>query len=106
VIDIGNVVTADKLDRFTDRLTCLRRHKQVNLTGHEDIGVDGTSVLLGPPFKPVKIGRIVFITEKHGLAAIASLDYMGRNTRQIKSRFTWHRDILVSSGGQSNFRLA
>jgi len=29
------------------------------------------------------------------LPAIASLDDMGRNARQIKPRFAWHNDILV-----------
>ena len=96
VIDIGNVVTPDKLDRFANRITCLRRHQQVDMIGHEDIGVDGTSVLLCPLLEPIKIGGIVFFSEKYGLTAIAALDHMGGNTWQIKSWFTWHDDILVS----------
>ena len=89
-------MTTDILDRFTDRIASLRRYEQVDMIGHEDIGVDGTAMLLGPLLEPVKIGRLVFITEEHGLAAIAALDHMGRNTRQVKARFSWHRDILVN----------
>ncbi len=53
----------------------------------------------GTLLEPVKLGIMVFISEKHGMAGVAALNHMGRNTRQVKSRFTWHRDILVSVEG-------
>jgi hypothetical protein len=54
-----------------------------------------TTVLLRTFIKPSEIRERVTVAKESRLTAVASVDDMGRNARQIKPRFTWHSDILV-----------
>ena len=57
--------------------------------------MDRATIFMSAFGKPVQIGMVIIISEKYRLTAIAALDNMGRLSRQIKSGFSWHVNVLV-----------
>jgi hypothetical protein len=51
-----------------------RGHKQVNVVGHEDVGVDGAMPIGSRFLKPVEVAVVVLLGKKTGLSIDATLD--------------------------------
>jgi hypothetical protein len=68
----------------------VRRGQDVDVVGHQDIGMDGALVTLGSFREPVEVRTIVTFLKEDRFAAVATLHDMHRDIGQKESRFPWH----------------
>jgi len=93
-IDVTNVVSPGILDYTADGFLRLWRHQQVHMIGHQYIGVNATPVFQTRLMQPPQIGSIVVIRKENRLPAVPALDEMRRDTRQVESWLSRHRQSL------------
>jgi hypothetical protein len=89
-------MTADILNQSADGIGILRSGQQVNMIGHQHVGMDGAAMLLGTFVEPVQVDGIIFVAEERRLTTIAALDDVSGDARQIEARLSWHVTALVT----------
>ena len=67
------------------------------MAGHQSIRMNGAAVQARTIPQPAQIGRVILISKERGLTAIATLNDVCRDTRQIKSGLSGHVTLLVTT---------
>ena len=96
MVHICDVMTADKLNQSADGFSVRRGDQQVDMIGHQNIGMNGAIMLLDAFVKPVQVGGIILVAKERGLTTIATLDDVSGDARQIEARLSWHVIALVT----------
>jgi hypothetical protein len=96
MVHIPDVVTADILNQSADGFSVLGGDQQMDMIGHQHIGMDGAAMLLGTFVEPVQVDGIIFVVEERRLTTIAALDDVSGDARQIEARLSWHVTALVT----------
>ncbi len=74
MIDIGNIAPPDVLHHPADAGRVLRGDKDVNVVGHQHIGVDGAVIAFCRFFQPPPIRIVVVVFKEHRFPAMPALD--------------------------------
>jgi hypothetical protein len=79
VIHVRHVAATKILHRPADALRIVRRQQQVNVIGHQHIGMDGAVPALHSLRQPLQIDPPVVVLEEDRLPIVAPLHDMGRH---------------------------
>lgn len=60
------------------------------MIGHQDIGMNSATLLLRTFVEPAQVGSVIVVTEERGLTAVAALDDVRGNAREIEAGFAGH----------------
>src|SRR4030067_279265 len=90
MIDVTNILAPDILHEVRHPMFLHRRHQQVDMVGHQDIGVQPAVVALGCLGKITEITLTVPPTMKARFAVIAALHDMLGNADQVKTGLAGH----------------
>jgi len=96
MIDIGDIPATDMLQQSTDRILLLRGGQQVDVVGHENVGMYLSPIALTPLPEPFQISPIVAIVKKDRLAIVAALYHMHGNMREEKTGFSRHLSVPMA----------
>ncbi len=75
---MAHVAPAERLQRARQAVLVLRRHQQVDVIGHQDIGMDAADIASGRLGQPVVVSGIVLDGEEDGASIVAALDDVQR----------------------------
>lgn len=81
---------SDILHRSADCIAGIGRHQEVDMIGHQRVGMQLATIALEAFAQPIQIGRIVARFKEDRLAVITALNDMGRDPRHLESGFPWH----------------
>jgi hypothetical protein len=95
VVDVADVSPPQRLHEAGDLSAAGRRHQQVDVIGHQYIGMHGTAFTQRDLLEILQVALAVHVSEKAGLAVIAALDHMLRDTWEVKAWPAWHRRLLA-----------
>jgi len=96
MVHIRDVTAADILNQSADGFSVLGGDQQMDMIGHQHVGMNRTIMLLRAFVKPVQVRGIILITKERRLTTIAALDNMSGDARQIEARLSWHVTALVT----------
>jgi hypothetical protein len=80
---------------------CWGRRQQVHMVGHQRVGVDGATPALRSLRQPAKIGPVVALGEKDGLAVMAALDDVRRDACVKEAGLAGHERRASGGGGDA-----
>lgn len=81
VVDVRDVTPPDILHHAAHTLLFLRGGEDMDMVGHQDIGVD-RALIAGSRFsQPIEVGPKIAVFEKDGFPAMATLNDMNRDIR-------------------------
>ncbi len=75
---MAHVAPAERLHHARQAVLVLRRHQQVDVIGHQDIGMDATEIASRRLGQPVVVFGIILDGEENGAAIVAALDDVQR----------------------------
>lgn len=78
-------MSAQPLHQFADAILGMRRHQQMQMNGHQNIGMDIAAVFFPSCLKPLQKEPVTLVRAKDFLAIIATLDHMLRLTGNNKT---------------------
>ena len=85
VVDVGNVAPAQRLHHSRYGTWSQRGHEDVDVVGHQDIGMHGATFASRQFAQVGAIAQIVAFAVKPRLSIVATLDDMVRDSRQFQS---------------------
>jgi len=100
-VDVLHVTATYRLHQPAGALRRLRRNKEVNVVGHEHIGVDGTAIIGSRFLQPVEVTVIILFGEETRLPIDAALHEVLRQAGEFYSGATGH-DYWFSSEKKSD----
>ena len=111
LVHIANIVATKGLNQPTHPVRLLRRQQQVNMVGHQNVGVDRYAIFPAVFLELVQIDRVVLFGEETGLAVVAALDDVLRNAGQAQAGESGHCGspsvdlflILTQEEGEINY---
>jgi len=89
-IDVGHETPTERLQRRADRPHLGRRRQQVDVFGHQHIGMDLEPVRRSGLGQPVQAHRIVVVAEQHRLTIVPPLRHMHGYTGDKETRLAGH----------------
>lgn len=92
-VHILYIALTERLHHGADRPFGRCRHEQVDVVGHEHVGMDCTAVADAVLVEPVQIEPIVLVGEGAGLAIVSALDEMERDVGKYNTGAAWHGGI-------------
>lgn len=95
-VDVLDVAPAERLHEAGGPVGGAGRDEQMDVVGHEDVGVDDAAPVGSRFLEPVEVAVIVLLGEEAGLAIDASLDEVLRNSGKLDARAAGHGLILKS----------
>jgi hypothetical protein len=75
---MAHIASAERLHGARQAVGIARRHQQVDMVGHQDIGVHRAATFGGGRREPVAIAGVVVIGEENRGAIVAALDDVQR----------------------------
>jgi hypothetical protein len=73
-VDIGHIAPPNGLHPFGNAIGPRGRYEQMDMIGHQDIGMDGAAITFGSVVNGGEVQAIVLVSEENRLAIIAPLD--------------------------------
>ena len=89
-IERPHVAPPDRLHHARRRAALGRGEQQVHVVGHQDVGMDRATMLQGRFPQFLAIAREIRAVRETGLAIVAALHHMLRDSRQVQSRKACH----------------
>ena len=75
-VEVLDVPATNRLERFWDAVRLVWGEEQVDVVGHQDIGVDSTPILGGSGNQKVAIEPVILLGPKNRTAVIPPLDHV------------------------------
>jgi hypothetical protein len=92
---MAHITAPDRLQQPPNALAAIRRYKQVNVIGHQHIGMDGTAVPLRRIAQGIQIERVVTIFHERHAAVIAPLHNVVGLATNVIAGMTGHQYPLT-----------
>jgi hypothetical protein len=89
-VDVSSVEVVGASQRLGQRVLPLGRGNEVNVIGHQTIGVQDQAELLGVSEQQLQVDLTVIVNEEHILTIVAPLRDMMRAPRNDGSGDSWH----------------
>ena len=93
-VDIADIAPPEGLHGTGDRAGALWHEQQVHMVGHQRVGMDHAALAPCHVAQFAAIAEVVGVGEETGLAVVAALDDVLRNTGKIDAQWTGHGDGL------------
>lgn len=81
-VDVLNVLATDMLHHSGDAIGILRRDQEVNVVGHQAIGVKSRAIALHSVSQYLAIVAEVVLSKETAIPIMAALDHMDGSTRE------------------------
>lgn len=89
-VETCHVTTAELLHHRRYHAPSCARHEQVDVIGHQHVGVDSAVVLTGSVREVLPVGGIVILGEETRLPVVAALDDVLGHARQVEAGLAGH----------------
>ena len=89
-VELLDIVSAKELNQLTHSDFGLRREQQVNMVGHQHVGMNLAAVLFGPCPKFFQIEMLISLVSEERHAVVTALDHVLRLAGKGKSRKPGH----------------
>jgi len=100
-IHMAHVAPAERLHHATYATEVRRRHQQVDMVGHQHVGMDRATFALCDFVEIAQVTTIVVRREEARLAVVAALDDVLCDAGKIESGWAGHADIQRRMPGSS-----
>lgn len=90
VVDVPHVASAERLHGASDASWRGGRHHQVDVVGHQDIGVHRAAFTTGDLAQILQVPYVVDLREEAGTTIVAALDDVLGDAGQVEARRSWH----------------
>lgn len=90
VVDVAHVAPTERLHGAGDASWCGGGHQQVDVVGHQNVGVHRARFTAGDLAQILQVPHIVDLREKAGTTVVAALDDVLGDVRQIEAWMSWH----------------
>jgi hypothetical protein len=94
IVDPTDMAAAEAIHQARGPLGAGRRQQEVDVVGHQDVGVDRAADIGGDLREIVEIGAPIGIVEEAGLAIDAALQEMDRHAGKHETRPARHRPMF------------
>ena len=94
IVDPPDIAAAEAIHQSRGPLGAGRRQQEVDVVGHQDVGVDRAADIGGDLREIVEIGAPIGIIEEAGLAIDAALHEMDRRAGKHETRPARHPPML------------
>jgi len=89
-IEHARILAMNALQQAGQTLLSLRDQNQMDVIGHEAIGLDRNAIVAGEFPEQIEVEQAIFLTIKDFLAIIAPLRDVMRDTRDDDAVGSWH----------------
>jgi hypothetical protein len=94
-IDVLHMPPPQRHDERRHRRRLFRGEEQVDVIGHQHIGVQRALGLAQRFSQPMQVAAVVFLAEKARLAVVAALHDVERNSIKLDTRTSGHEIMLA-----------
>jgi hypothetical protein len=90
VIDVPDISSPDALHEASQVALAFRFHQEMNMIGHEDIGIEPCPAFAFGLSQTFQEDLIILLCKKDGLSIVAALDHVMGIGREAETRWTRH----------------